>query len=229
MSRLNGCNIVSRRCLDDRELRQVWELKNTCEQYDHTSIRLLPAVMGNHLQPGAEVLVCHLDSFLVGFLWMQAFGASMAELTGMVHPTCRRRRVLSDLLSRALAECAMAGLPAVECITDSSSASGLAFLAAAGASRSHSEHRMRWQPHDLPRLPAGRIRLQPAGQDDAAALAHIDAACFDLPFTIADHEQLIRQDLFAAVHRRPRRRTRGTGSTLHKKYYTTLAVQSLQV
>src|SRR5207237_2168795 len=79
---------------------------------------------------------------LVGYLVVDAYGTEEVELTGMVHPDYRRRRIFTTLLTAAQQECRGRGVRKLVLVCEQSSRSGQAFIVTRGAHHDFSEYRM---------------------------------------------------------------------------------------
>ena len=164
--------------LTEEQAQQARALRDLCNQQDGLDLKL--GISASFRSPISEpyALLCMVDGALVGFCTLSGDNGPELELCGMVHPTYRRRGIGRALLDAAL-ESAQRRLAVLRLlvICEDASASGRAFVAAAGGAHSFSENRMETDTPPARTTPK-RLDVRPAGPADAPDLAHIISVSF---------------------------------------------------
>ncbi|HEX5440623.1 MAG TPA: GNAT family N-acetyltransferase [Ktedonobacterales bacterium] len=176
--------VVGVRQLTAEQAEQARALRDLCNSADGLDLKL--GISAGFATQSAEpyAFLCALDGVLVGFCTLSGDDDPELELCGMVHPAYRRRGIGRALLDAALASARrrLATLR-VLVICEDASASGRAFVAAAGGRHSFSENRMETAatpPAHAPHVPTSprELDVREAGQDEAYELARVIAASF---------------------------------------------------
>ncbi len=115
---------------------------------------------------------------LVGFLGLYSFGGSPVELSGMVHPTYRRRGIGTRLLNEAMALSRARGHDHVLLVAPRTSTGGRIMAESRGGLLDHSEHALELNgaPADTPSDPT--LLLRAASRHDAVAMDEILSEAF---------------------------------------------------
>src|SRR5581483_4869376 len=138
--------LIGRHALDPREHADVAALLALCNAHEGLDLKLdlgaarprPNAAERNHLLYYAP------DGTLAGYCGLDP--GEQIELCGMVHPTYRRRGIGRALLRAAAEECRRRGKRRAYLICEEASASGHAFVSAAGAIYRFAEHGMELGP-----------------------------------------------------------------------------------
>jgi len=173
--------IQGRQTLNESDLEAIRELEGACNRNDGIKLKLNWDILISR-QPGNTNDFLYFDGSgkLLGYIAIYSFGRPEAEISGMVHPSCRRNGIFSQLLAYAALECRKRSVKSLLFINDRNSLSGASFAKSAGSVFDHSEHRMElpgsMRPIDV-KFPVG---LRKAGAPDIDMLAKLNAICFDM-------------------------------------------------
>jgi len=107
------------------------------------------------------------NEILVGYLGLGNFGGTTIEVSGMVHPKFRRKRIFKKLFLIAKEEWQKILPTEVLVLCDHTSISGLAFINSIGAEYASSEYRMCLNKKTMEVVLANRIKLRLANNEDA--------------------------------------------------------------
>ena len=164
------------------QAEQARALRDLCNSADGLDLKL--AISTSFATQAAEpyAFLCTLDGALVGFCTLCGDDDPELELCGMVHPAYRRRGIGRALLGAALASARrrLATLR-VLVICEDASATGRAFVAAAGGRHSFSENRMEVaakSPEQASHTSARTLDVREAGPEEAQDLARVIAVSF---------------------------------------------------
>jgi ribosomal protein S18 acetylase RimI-like enzyme len=129
----------------------------------------------------AEDLLCWEGSLLVGFLGLYGFAPPAIEITGMVDPRFRRRRIFSAMLDQALPLCRERGFKRALLVVPRNSAPGRTLALLRGGTLEHSEHALVLDrvPPNMPSDP--RIVVRQGTISDAPELQRVLAEAFGAP------------------------------------------------
>lgn len=184
------------RGLTASELEAIGELEREVVSRDGGRLKLA----WNHLRSCSgervEDLLWREGGRLLGFLGLYSFGGPI-ELSGMVAPEARRRRIASILLDAALALCRDRGEERALLVVPRDSPGAHALALGRRGALDHSEHALVLvrDPNACKQL-AG-LSLRPAGPRDSAFIARLLKAGFGLPAaqTAAMAQFVARQDV----------------------------------
>jgi ribosomal protein S18 acetylase RimI-like enzyme len=170
--------LVKKHSLTAEEITEIAQLAQICDAHDHATMRVnwdsLASRSGNEIND----FLYYKDGRLVGTLSLYTFGRAEAETSAMVHPDERRKGIFGILADVAIGELRRREIPKLIFFCDHESRAGIAALEAIGARYGYSEYKMALGE---PRMPASfdeRLRVERAGREDAADVAHIIALCF---------------------------------------------------
>ncbi|NLI53603.1 MAG: GNAT family N-acetyltransferase [Clostridiales bacterium] len=164
-------------------VREARELESVCKAHDGLfgSLYLDPAL--NFSPDIPALLTLHEDDRLLGLITFFAPTQAEAELTGLTHPDVRRTGVFRALAAEAATQAAAFGIPELLFVCEPQVLSGVAALAAIGATLEYSEYSLRYDrslPPERLAVPAG-LSLRRAEEADLDVMAQISAACFQEP------------------------------------------------
>lgn len=147
---MSETTICLKQYVSEEDCRKINELKNICTDEENIFLKLELEFKLNMSQMHKEESFEYINEFLyysgetlIGYLGIFSFGGETGELTGMVHPQCRRRGIFKKLYSLALAECKRRNFKKILLVCDNRSASGLSFIKASGAAYAFSEYEMK--------------------------------------------------------------------------------------
>ena len=174
--------IVTRQTLNENDLAAIRGLEGLCNQHDGIRLKLNWDIITDR-KPGSndDFLCFDKNGALAGYLAVYCFGRSEAEISGMVDPSYRRKRICSVLLEHAIEELKARNVRSILFINDRGSASGTEFIKASGAVYDHSEHLMELPGDMEPVKVTGPVELRRAVQDDIELIAGMDSICFNTP------------------------------------------------
>ncbi|WZL79442.1 GNAT family N-acetyltransferase [Eubacteriales bacterium mix99] len=194
MENLGKMKFYRKHSLHVKDVQNIRELKKICTQKENLFLKLeldlkmnFPRAKGRKYEKSFNEFFCRKGGMLVGYLGIFNLGGDTAELTGMVHPRYRRRKIFTRLYCLAYKECQKRKFAEILLVCDHRSSSGLAFLRSIGAARSFSEFEMKLQVSAADsgletnaQTPAGKpaVSLQKARNSDAATIARINYSCF---------------------------------------------------
>ncbi len=174
-------DIAGVRQLNETQAAQARALRDLCNETDGLYLKV--GISADFATRSAEpyAFLCVLDDTLVGFCSLVGGDDPELELCGMVHPAYRRRGI-GRALFRAARDSAKRRLAAIRVllICEEASATGRAFVAAAGGTHSFDEHRMEIAAASVP-ASQRRLAIHQASVDDASELARVIGASFGQP------------------------------------------------
>ncbi|WP_134683817.1 GNAT family N-acetyltransferase [Brevibacillus migulae] len=171
---LNGVQIRNR--LSDSEIEKILELAHQCNQFEHihVDVTLNISMLRNRNGRENHDFLYYVDDRLVGFLGMYFISSEEeVELSGMVHPEHRNRKIASTLLTEAKMQLAKRDLRQRLIVCDHSSASGQQFLKAIGATYRFSEYSMGLVDTPPPCKPSKKLELVPVHPADTTDVIRI--------------------------------------------------------
>ncbi len=196
LEKLEEMKFYRKQSLRLKDVQSIRKLKESCAQKENLFLKLeldlkmnFPRMKGRKYGNSFNEFFCRTDGMLAGYLGIFNLGGDTAELTGMVHPRYRRRKIFTRLYCLAERECRNRKFAEILLVCDHRSSSGLAFLRSIGAARSFSEFEMKLQvpaavsgSETNARIHAGdpAVSLRKACNSDAAAIARINYACFGI-------------------------------------------------
>ena len=176
-------NVVESVGLDAAALAAIERLEAACAgdgrlKLEYPTLRRRPAGQVN------DVFFVE-DGEVVGFAGLYRFGFGPIEVTGMVHPRCRRRGIGRQLLAAVLALRGAQDERLVLLLGDRRSAAGAAFAVAAAGVPHHSEHflTLREPPAAGGRDVGGTggLTMRPATPEDSPFVERLVREEFGLP------------------------------------------------
>lgn len=173
--------MVQKQLLTPADIAAVSQLAEVCNAYEQLDMRaewldIRPEYFGN-----MHDYLYYEDGKLVGYLFMKRHGAQQKEVTGMVHPDCRRRGIFSAMLAAAREDCKRQGVPRLVLICEDGSVSGRAFIRSVGAKHDFSEHKMLLRSFHDSNFFDDHLAVQIANMSDLDALALIIAEGWKRP------------------------------------------------
>lgn len=189
--------------LDGEAYRSVSVLQKICESHDKITLKLeLDYKLKAYEQRTAEKEAGFIDEFIaykngqaIGYIGICGFGGPgmPLEVTGMVHPSFRRKGIFTRLYALALSEFQRRCCKDVLLLCDRVSSAGHAFLNKIGSTYKFCEVEMYLQKdvpiHDV--YTHSDILLQKANNADAAIIQKIDAAAWNEPRKSPDEDEEI--------------------------------------
>jgi ribosomal protein S18 acetylase RimI-like enzyme len=171
---------VQKKGLDEKELSDIRDLAAICEKHDGIRLKLNWDLLQERPSHETNDFLCYMDEKLVGFAGLYGFGREEIELSGMVHPDYRQRRIFRSLAELALAAASERSIANLIFIVPQDAAPGLAAANSFRASYSFSEYIMELTEPcpDLPRDPS--VRLVESGPNDFGLLVRINAEGFGM-------------------------------------------------
>ncbi|WP_375504061.1 GNAT family N-acetyltransferase [uncultured Jatrophihabitans sp.] len=152
--------------LPDELLAEIGELEQRVVAADGGRLKLEWKSLHSR---SVDDVVAHEDGRLIAFVGVYRHGGE-PELTGMVDPAHRRRRIGAAILTRAVQ--LVRDVPSVLLVVPRASAGGRQLALTRGGVLDHSEHALRQSVAPPPAPvdePAG-LHVRPAGEDDRAVV-----------------------------------------------------------
>jgi ribosomal protein S18 acetylase RimI-like enzyme len=175
-----GQRLESSNGLNGKQLDEIKVLEETCNQFEGLTMKLNWEMLIS--RPANEVndFLLYENEKLVGYLALYIFRESEAEVSAMVHPDHRKKRIFRKLLSQARQELMVREIPNFLFICEEKSLSGNAVMEALKTTYSFSEYGMTL--NEMIPLPSSstEVSLRKAGEHDIDDLVSMDVACFRL-------------------------------------------------
>jgi ribosomal protein S18 acetylase RimI-like enzyme len=165
--------LITKQTLTDTELTEIEQLGHICDNYENLHVRIDWIKLRPQGGDETNDFLYYEDGILVGYLVVDAYGTEEVELTGMVHPDYRRKRIFTTLLTAAKQECRGRGVRKLVLVCEQSSRSGQAFIATSGAHHDFSEYRMVLETFREKKVFDDRLFFREAYQSDLEALVTI--------------------------------------------------------
>ena len=176
--------ICLKQSISKADYKKIKELKDICTRKEKLFLKLeldfklkLPRPQNMESLKYVNEFFCYAGRTLIGYLGIFNLGGDTGELTGMVHPLYRRKRIFSRLYHLAFEECRRRNFTKILLVCDNRSSSGLAFIRSVGAVYSFSEYEMRMQGNVIS-TENYDIVLRKATDSDAEEIATINYTCF---------------------------------------------------
>lgn len=189
MARWSG-QVIGRQRLSPGDLADIRALEALVNRNDGLSLKLNWDLMQTRAPEVTSDFCANEEGNLIGYVALDGDG-SEAEMTGMVHPTYRRRGIARALVAAALAECRRRGTERLLLVCERASPPGRAFATAIGSRFSFAEYhleldataeqraftsdvQLRQAEHtDIPRLAEFQVRVAEAKEEPEAAEAQM--------------------------------------------------------
>lgn len=187
--------------LTETEIQAIIHLANTCNRWEqiNLTIPLNLSILKNREGKEANDFLYYCNGQLTGFLGVYSFSnKNEAEITMMVDPHFRRKHIASALLKEACRYLQKRGIQSRLLITDRSSLSGKAFLAAIDAVYQFSEYSMVLKRGKVPIAKEKAVQLVQANRTDDAHIRSILAESFS--FSVETASEMIRQTTSDSRH-----------------------------
>ena len=181
--------------LNQEDCEAIKSLEAICYQKQKTNLKLeLDFKMS---QSGSSIkgkimteFLYYENETLVGYLGLDNFGRDVIEVSGMVHPEFRRKRIFKKLYLLAREEWEKVCPSQVLVLCDHTSLSGLAFINSLGAEYSSSEYKMCLNKQTTNSNLDHGIKLRVATKEDSAELYRQDSIYFGLVEKEADDKEV---------------------------------------
>lgn len=193
--------VHARTRLTATELEAIKDLANNCNQWEqiNLTIPLNLSILQNRDGKEANDFLYYCNGQLTGFLGMYSFSNKHeTEITIMVDPPFRKKHIASTLLKEASQHWKTRGIQSQMLITDCSSLSGKAFLAAINAGYQFSEYSMILDRDKMPITTEKAVQLVRATQTNHVHIQTILAESFS--FSDETANEMIRQTLSDSRH-----------------------------
>jgi ribosomal protein S18 acetylase RimI-like enzyme len=181
--------------LSEKEYEDIKSLEAICYEKQKTNLKLeLDFKMSQKKSSiKSKIMTGFLyyeNEILVGYLGLDSFSRNIVEVSGMVHPEFRRKRIFKKLYLLAKEEWERICPSQVLVLCDHTSLSGLAFINSLGAEYSSSEYKMCLNKKELDSVSTHGIKLRVTTSEDAAELYRQDSIYFGLVEKEADDKEL---------------------------------------
>lgn len=147
---MSETTICLKQYISEEDFIKLQELMNICLENEPMYLKLeldykLTVSRMHRGEPLCFVneFLCFCGENVIGYIGICNFGGESAELTGMVHPSHRRKGIFTRLYNLAKEECRRQGFNKLLLICDNKSYSGQQFIRTTGARYSFSEYEMK--------------------------------------------------------------------------------------
>jgi len=164
--------------LTEADLRAVAELERRVVAVDGGRLKLEWGMLRSRAGLDVEDFLWRESERLVGFLGLYAFGSETVEISGMVDPDARRRRIATALLDTAIGFARERGYQRALLVVPRGSDGGRALAIGRGAVLEHSEHALRLLDGPTDGPADARITLRSAAPADAIELDQLLTSAF---------------------------------------------------
>jgi ribosomal protein S18 acetylase RimI-like enzyme len=191
----NKYNISMKFKLNQEDCEAIKNLEAICYEKQKTNLKLeldfKMSQSGTFIKSKIMTEFLYYDNeTLVGYLGLGNFGRDVIEVSGMVHPEFRRKRIFKKMYLLAKEEWEKVCPSQVLVLCDHASLSGLAFINSLGAEYSSSEYKMCLNKQTTNSNTNHGIKLRVATREDAAELYRQDSIYFGLVEKEADDKEV---------------------------------------
>ncbi|MCU9614665.1 GNAT family N-acetyltransferase [Caldibacillus lycopersici] len=162
--------------LTKQQLKDIKKLQEICESQEGINLKLNWDMLENRTENEKNDFLYYEHEQLIGFLGLYGFG-NKVEISGMVHPTFRRKGIFSQLFKEAMAEITKHNFTKVLLNTPANSPSGKQFLQTIPCELIFSEYQMKWEQKELFVYDDVQIR-QSVSEADFQAEVQLDVQSF---------------------------------------------------
>jgi ribosomal protein S18 acetylase RimI-like enzyme len=174
-----GQRIDSSYGLNQKQIDEIKALEEVCNRFEDLTMKLNWDMLTSRAKNEVNDFLVYENEELVGYLALYVFRDSEAEVSAMVHPKHRRKRIFRKLLSQARQELMVRDIPRFLFICEEKSVSGKSTMDAIKAVYTFSEYGMTLQ-EVKPLSSSVKLSLKEADKEDLEDLVNMDVACFQL-------------------------------------------------
>lgn len=141
-------HIILKKYINEKEHGEIKELEDICIKEDKVNLKLELEYRTQIYKDYEKSLndinefLYYINDDLIGYIGISSFGANVAEINGMVHPSFRRRGIFTKLLKLAIDECKKRNFNEILLLCDDKSISAMEVIKNTKAIYSFSECRM---------------------------------------------------------------------------------------
>lgn len=198
MNSINECIVLKER-INKKDYCEIKNLEKLCIEKDSVSFKLELEYKLNSLNKPSYGIV-NINEFmfynnevLVGYIGISDFGADALEVTGMVHPDCRKKGVFTKLFSLVRDEWKKRMQHEMLLLCDNKSISGIEFIKKVSSDYDHSEYDMVLNMDAMPNLNRHNIILRKAKSDEAKKIAEMDSLFFHMD--VKEEDEFIKDNI----------------------------------
>src|SRR5450432_333490 len=136
--------------LSQTELVAIERLMQICNAYEGLDLKINLQILRSRPHDEINDFLYYEQDVLVGFLGLYSFNPHEGEISGMVHPSFRRKGIFTALFRAALEECQHRNIARLLLIVEHASLSGQAFAGSLATTYDHSEYKMVLEEARLP-------------------------------------------------------------------------------
>ena len=163
--------------ITESDAAAIRALEALCNETDGIRVKLNWEMM-NHRDPKqASDFCCYRDGQLIGYAPLDGFGDEY-EITGLVHPDCRRQGVFRTLYETAREEARRQNARQLLLVNYRASETGSSVVSALRLTYKSSEYRMEADADALPTLPPVQLHLQDVGPGEVVELSRLIGLTF---------------------------------------------------
>ena len=170
-------NIVLAHGLTPENLIEIKTLEDICNSLEPLNMKLNWESLEARPKDQINDLLIYDDSLLVGFMGLYSFGnnSKEVEITGMVHPSYRRKGIFQSLFDLTIKEHLPEQTENILLITERSSEAGISFAKKQNANYSFSEYKMKYDVNYSVNLTNSNVTLRKAEEKDFNNVLFVNA------------------------------------------------------
>jgi RimJ/RimL family protein N-acetyltransferase len=181
MSNITSYNVLKSSGLLKCQLDHVKDLVKTCMEYEIYGIKINYDLLERNTGNINNILI-YQDENLVGHLGIYYFNSEEIEVSGVVHPSYRRKNIFTSLVKKMMEELQEnRKINKIIFICNKKSISGIKFLSTLRTKYVYSESLMTLASPSNLSIQKPRIHLELATSSDASIIAKITSLAFELP------------------------------------------------
>jgi ribosomal protein S18 acetylase RimI-like enzyme len=148
-------HIILKKYINEKEHREIKELEDICIKEDKVNLKLELEYRTQIYKDYEKSLndinefLYYINDDLIGYIGISSFGANVAEINGIVHPSFRRKGIFTKLIKLVIDECKKRNFNEILLLCDDKSTSAIEFIKITEAIYSFSECRMKCLNYDI--------------------------------------------------------------------------------
>lgn len=180
MSIINNPLIKLKENLDEKDYKDINDLKNICVDYDKTYLKLEIDFKLNNVNKSGENMnrinefMFYDEDKLVGYVGICSFGGDELEVNGMVHPGYRKKGIFTRLFSLVKDEFNKRDSKGILLLSDNNSISGIKFIKNISREYNHSEYDMNLDMNEKNKLKFDNVVFRKATLEDVKKISKKD-------------------------------------------------------
>jgi ribosomal protein S18 acetylase RimI-like enzyme len=172
-------SVICRFGLSQQDLGSIKQLEKTVNEHDHIHMKLNWDFLKSRPEDEMNDFLFYHEGNLLGYLGIYIFNQKEAEVSAMVHPAFRNKRVFSKLMHAAKEEVKKRGINELLFFTDHQSTSAVKVLKELDATYDFSEYLMQWLKPIEDTLNQ-RLSIRSFASNDKGVSIELDHICFNI-------------------------------------------------